>query len=772
MANKNNLLNLLKSTDKFVVPKIQRDYAQGRDKGSNKELCEEVRTGLIQSLLNTLVKGDSLLLDYIYGTNDFKVFYPIDGQQRLTTLFLLHWYIGKKEGINGITDSEGNSEFDLLRKFSYEIRDTSEEFCEALIDIDVGFEQASISDQIKDSPSYHDAYGFDPTVSSMLIVLDEIHHQYKDINPENLPLWDNLKRIEFWCLSLEHFGLTDDLFVKMNARGKRLSRFDVFKSDLESMLEKNEYENIEIWKAEIDNTYLDAFWNKFGFELSERNLFRTILFFVKELIAANNAGAEYNDAWEVDDLNVYYYDVIEQIKAFPDTLTRICHLLSNFNEWKDSVDESELFVTPGVIEQHNILGYNKLKVFGILYWFSFDFNMTADNNYYKFKRILENYVFSLRQYNIKPRNYSSSIDNKNIANYIGFVKQLIDGYSDRANDFYTYVRSSSYPALELERQKLEYVSFNDILDIESVRYLKGNIHNFFFDGYLHLNKSEIEQLFSDENLINKALRIIYSYVDDSYGSFQKLLADEITQQSGKKQLYYKDENDKATAYFHKFFFNPDAEFGDMLLTAKGERQYAEISRCVKLFTVGVRDKLNNGESLPYAIDSLLRDRISEQSFADSQNIKWYIVKYSEFFHDVTGTSLSVLRRKNYGGDDEDNIYDIQCLNIADNGFYQDHYHPFYLALCRRLNNQVTIDESSLKYTGVQIEYAHPCVLSNGWIIKINNEGNWIIDFAGNLPSVQINDLQINADGFGEIICTGLDSIEKMANVLNALPLQS
>ena len=167
MANKNNLLNLLKSTDKFVVPKIQRDYAQGRDKGSNKELCEEVRTGLIQSLLNTLVKGDSLLLDYIYGTNDFKVFYPIDGQQRLTTLFLLHWYIGKKEGINGITDSEGNSEFDLLRKFSYEIRDTSEEFCEALIDIDVGFEQASISDQIKDSPSYHDAYGFDPTVSSM-----------------------------------------------------------------------------------------------------------------------------------------------------------------------------------------------------------------------------------------------------------------------------------------------------------------------------------------------------------------------------------------------------------------------------------------------------------------------------------------------------------------------------------------------------------------------------------------------------------------------------
>lgn len=188
MADKNNLLGLLKSTDEFVVPMMQRDYAQGRDKGSNKDLCEDVRTGLIESLYDALINDEFLLLDYIYGTNDSNVFYPIDGQQRLTTLFLLHWYIGKKERIN----ETGASEFDLLRRFSYEIRDTSKEFCKSLIDIDVIFDKDTISNQIKDSSKYHDAYGFDPTVSSMLIVIDTIHNQFKEVN---MPLWDRLKKI-------------------------------------------------------------------------------------------------------------------------------------------------------------------------------------------------------------------------------------------------------------------------------------------------------------------------------------------------------------------------------------------------------------------------------------------------------------------------------------------------------------------------------------------------------------------------------------------------
>ena len=766
MADKNNFLGLLKSTDEFIVPTIQRDYAQGRDKGSNKDLCEEVRTGLIESLYDALTNDKFLLLDYIYGTNDSNVFYPIDGQQRLTTLFLLHWYIGKKERVN----ETGASEFDLLRRFSYEIRDTSKEFCKSLIDIDVIFDKDIISNQIKDSSKYHDAYGFDPTVSSMLIVIDTIHNRFKDVK---MPLWNRLNKIEFWCLSLENFGLTDDLFVKMNARGKRLSRFDVFKSDLESKIEEIEHKNGEIWKTEIDNAYLDAYWKVFGFELSERNLFRTILFYVKGLISAKNISTRYDDLWEIDESNVNYNDVIDQIVTDSDVLTMICHLLSNFGAWKNFFDDTELFINSGFTEQNNILGYNKVKIFGILYWFSFDYNMLADSNFLEFKRILENYVFSLRQPNIRPtkRFYSSSIDNSNVGRAFCFLKKVIDGYS-RTISFNEYVLKSDFTEFAYEKEKLSYASLTDIIALESVPFLKRNITNFFFDGKLYLNYSDLMSIAADDDLINKSLRIIYSYADDRYGKFQDLLIDKTLIMSGHKQLYYKDSNDQATAYMHKLSFNAaDTDtlaFGDRNLTASGNDIYADISDCVQKFARELSQKLNAFQmKISEAVNELLLERIALSNFADSFNIKWYIVKYEEFFYSKTSTTLSVLRRKNYGRIDDDNVYDMQCLSDDNDFSGKEHYHPFYQALSNKLNNRVTIS-SPLRYTGVQIEYAHPCILSNGWIIQINKDGNWFVDFKGNMPTLPIACLTINSSGVGELDCNGNDSISMMADFINAL----
>ncbi len=82
-----NILSSLK------IPLIQRDYAQGRE--SNTDL----RESFIAKLFQHLESGEELKLDFIYGSvdrNSGTVFLPLDGQQRLTTLFLLHWYIIKK----------------------------------------------------------------------------------------------------------------------------------------------------------------------------------------------------------------------------------------------------------------------------------------------------------------------------------------------------------------------------------------------------------------------------------------------------------------------------------------------------------------------------------------------------------------------------------------------------------------------------------------------------------------------------------------------------
>ena len=76
---------------KIEIPLIQRDYVQGSNLQSKK------RNEFIDSLFEALKDdGKPCELDFIYGTENNGVFLPLDGQQRLTTLFLLHWYLINK----------------------------------------------------------------------------------------------------------------------------------------------------------------------------------------------------------------------------------------------------------------------------------------------------------------------------------------------------------------------------------------------------------------------------------------------------------------------------------------------------------------------------------------------------------------------------------------------------------------------------------------------------------------------------------------------------
>lgn len=96
------------SKHKIEIPIIQRDYAQGR------EGKEELRKNFLSALLEA-VNGKELELDFVYGSVKNNVLQPLDGQQRLTTLFLLHWFVAVKE-------DKLNDLKNLLTKFTYETR--------------------------------------------------------------------------------------------------------------------------------------------------------------------------------------------------------------------------------------------------------------------------------------------------------------------------------------------------------------------------------------------------------------------------------------------------------------------------------------------------------------------------------------------------------------------------------------------------------------------------------------------------------------------------
>ena len=97
--------NLVKEK-KIVIPIIQRDYAQGRS-GQ-----EYLRERFLKQLFQALESGKVLVLDFVYGSYENNILYPLDGQQRLTTLWLLHWYLSL---CTGSLDSDRET----LSHFSY-----------------------------------------------------------------------------------------------------------------------------------------------------------------------------------------------------------------------------------------------------------------------------------------------------------------------------------------------------------------------------------------------------------------------------------------------------------------------------------------------------------------------------------------------------------------------------------------------------------------------------------------------------------------------------
>ncbi len=112
--------------DKIIIPIIQRDYAQGREN-------EEKRRNAFLDRLRKAVdekEPSPITLDFVYGKikadDEMKecVMEPLDGQQRLTTLFLLHWYAAKKDKIEC-------QEF--MSKFTYRTRYSAESFCKELV---------------------------------------------------------------------------------------------------------------------------------------------------------------------------------------------------------------------------------------------------------------------------------------------------------------------------------------------------------------------------------------------------------------------------------------------------------------------------------------------------------------------------------------------------------------------------------------------------------------------------------------------------------------
>lgn len=153
-----SFISIFEEVDKIVIPIIQRDYAQGR----RNAFVDRVRAAFLDSLYEAIVTAPTTL-DFIYGDIDgSRTLIPLDGQQRLTTLFLLHWYAAKREHIAG-------RECSFLENFSYQTRPSARVFCERIVKFQPAF-SGKLSEEIVDQNWFPLGWKKDPTVQGMLVI--------------------------------------------------------------------------------------------------------------------------------------------------------------------------------------------------------------------------------------------------------------------------------------------------------------------------------------------------------------------------------------------------------------------------------------------------------------------------------------------------------------------------------------------------------------------------------------------------------------------------
>jgi hypothetical protein len=350
--------------EKIEIPIIQRDYAQGR-KGK-----EALREKLLGDLKKTLLpNGETLKLDFVYGSVENGNFNPLDGQQRLTTLWLLHWYIAYKAG--ELADNK-----DIFKRFTYETRVSSREFCEKLSELEPD-NGAGIVEHITSQTWFYSAWKQDPTIQAMLNMLggtpkkndknedivDGIEELFINCSQEGYKeYWKKLTKdnsIIFYNLPLHELKLSDDLYIKMNARGKQLTNFENFKADLVGHIREKGWENDKETQDTIahklDTSWTEIFWKNKSSECKIDEIYFAFLnrYFLNALITATKTtnGSDYLFKGENLEKNKTYQYLISE-KEY-----------SGFGVYNPKIGDEEVFTKDVYRQLENTLDnfYNALK---------------------------------------------------------------------------------------------------------------------------------------------------------------------------------------------------------------------------------------------------------------------------------------------------------------------------------------------------------------------------------------------------------------------------
>ena len=410
-----------REVDQIVIPEIQRDYVWG------KEQVEGLLVSLLEDFANynsveveVITENDEIKklfinylkkqqfssnIGFVYAYNDPEYkgkYFIIDGQQRLTTVYLLILALSK-------SDEQSTNEFrtkyfkDNKLKIDYKVRESSHDFLVhfmnyCLIDI-YDFSKDSLGkfkDRLEKQNWYLSDYENDKTIQSIIsnyiIIASFLENKKAYIVSQNN---DNVKFltyvqdfVECWYFDTNISEQGEELYIYMNARGEQIQNNENIKADLLGALkkedikfitERNDYtESLNLqglknyWGKKWEK-WQDFFWiNKINNENAD-NGFNEFLRWIQIIKMINRNKIDVNDEnensldkkniieiikWEKKGLklDVSFLELIEIEKYI-----KAIELLFNYNEFPCNSHQNYKIVWDDMLELNWLQGFSKSK---------------------------------------------------------------------------------------------------------------------------------------------------------------------------------------------------------------------------------------------------------------------------------------------------------------------------------------------------------------------------------------------------------------------------
>ena len=711
MATNNTTFWNLINSYKISIPIIQRDYAQGREEESEK------REKFLNAILKHLKNNDKMHLDFVYGRVKDNTFIPIDGQQRLTTLFLLHWYFALKEKIEIGFKSK-------LRQFVYDTRIGSREFCQCLIN-EVIEMPAKTGDnifitEIKNNPWYRDKWDADPTVKAMLVMIQAIHNKFNNISSSSIfaqLVNENSISFELLDLGKKGFELTDELYIKMNARGKQLTSFENFKANFIQLIDKHFTDKrLEhpikgkisfsgYFSYKIEKEWTDLFWAYRGDKKTTDEGFLNYFEFLTQMLYfkkhkdANaddfkNSFTQYEDIFSNEQNLLFLFNSLDKLHdifclnggAKKENTNNFFTSIENIASFFWNTTKENCLFERIISNTKNEDARNKILLFSIIHYLVKHNLLTSNVHLVNYVRIIRNLMQATRQRNETKYNTNIRI------NFFGSYWVLFEQLS--LADVYKVIQ---VPTLNNKSTRISDASLNN--EIEKAKILQSNnpsvcsaligLQDFEdFGGLIHQLKPEL----THSKLLNylQAIKAIWSNSISDTLRIQALIA------CGFDRLYIKNTKMGKTYYFGKkenwsvILTNDEAEISKSILSL--------LDTYINIQVSGTNKKLQG------IIDNWLTTNKTDRSY------KYYFLKYPEF------TS-----KLNYFVWPND--YEIRMLGTeGSNPLVAYHISAFVLSVCSKVNDKNVCDENQcyLQYSGNS-----PLILKNGVTMTCKIEG-WLI----------------------------------------------